>query len=126
MSALDTLKQDFFKVVKESPDQRWTSFEKQLEKLSCKISDRAIVALAAELSKMRQLSHADCDQLTGAPGGLLFGLPRVLEWRLAFHMADAAQAIADERKPESIEPGFDEELDVYRAFLRSANDPRSF
>lgn len=126
MSALDKLKKEFFRVAKGSPDQRWASFEQQLDQLARAISDRAIAALAAEVPKMRQLSNGDSDQLKGAPDGLVFGLPGVLEWRLAFHMADAAQSFVDERKPESSEPGFDEELDLYRAFLTSASEPRSF
>ena len=86
----------------------------QFDDLVRQVSDTALLSMAAEASRLRELAEAR--PVTEAePKELLFGLPGILAWRVAQTLAGAAQGLADARQPESMEAGFDEEVDLYQA-----------
>jgi hypothetical protein len=114
MDALDTLKQEFFAVVRDRPEERWQAFTAQFDDLVRQVSETALLSLAAEISRLRELAEARPAEEV-EPKELLFGLPTILAWRVAGHVAAAAQATAQARQPESVEAGYDEEADIYRA-----------
>jgi hypothetical protein len=114
MDALENLQKEFFAVVRENPEERWDALTKQVDALLNTVKQDALRGLAAEAAELRERAKPPSVQ-QDAPGGLLFGLPTILAWRVAWHVAAAAQATAQARQPESIEAGYDEEVDMYRA-----------
>jgi hypothetical protein len=114
MDALEKLRQEFFAVVRENPEERWDALTKQVDAMLNTVKQDALRGLAAEATELRERASASASQ-EGVPGGLLFGLPTILAWRVAGHVAAAAQATAQARQPESVEAGYDEEADIYRA-----------
>ena len=119
MDALDTLKQEFFAVVRDRPEERWKEFSAQFDELVRQVSETALLSLAAEASGLRGLAEAR-PAAEAEPKDLLFGLPTVLAWRMAQSLADAALGVAQARQPESMEAGSDEEVDRYQALRFSA------
>lgn len=114
MDALETLKQEFFAVVRDRPEERWEEFTAQFDDLVRQVSETALLSLAAEASKLRELAQARPAEEV-EPNELLFGLQTILDWRVAHALAGAALGVADARQPESMEAGSDEELDLYQA-----------
>ena len=125
MDALETLKQEFFAVVRDRPEQRWEEFTAQFDDLVRQVSETALLSLAAEASKLREIPKARPAEEV-EPKELLFGLPTILDWRLAQALAGAAIGVADARQPESMEAGSDEEVDRYRALWCSADSNHLF
>jgi hypothetical protein len=114
MDALEKLQKEFFAVVRENREERWDALTKEVDALLNTVKQDALRGLAAEAAELRERASASGAQ-EGAPGELLFGLPTILAWRVAWHVAAAAQAAAQTRQPESMEAGYDEEVDMYRA-----------
>lgn len=114
MDALDTVKQAFFAVVQDRPEERWDAFIVQFDDLVRQVSENALLSLATEAAKLQELAKARPAEEV-EPKELLFGLPTILDWRVAQALAGAAQGVADARQPTSMEAGFDEEVDLYQA-----------
>ena len=114
MDALETLKQEFFAVVRDRPEERWEEFTAQFDNLVRQVSETALLGLAAEASGLRGLAEARPAEEV-EPNELLFGLPTILAWRMAQSFADAALGVAQARQPDSMEAGSDEELDLCQA-----------
>ena len=114
MDALDTLKQEFFAVVQDRREERWDVFKAQFDDLVRQVSENALLSLATEAAKLRELAKARPAEEV-EPKELLFGLPTILDWRVAQALAGAALGVADARQPESLEVGADEEFDFYQA-----------
>ena len=125
MDALDTLKQEFFAVVQDRPEERWDAFKAQFDNLVRQVSETALLSLAAEVSRLRELAEARPAEEV-EPKELLFGLQKVLDWRVAQALAGAALGVADARQPESLEVGSDEEFDLYKALWISADSNHLF
>ena len=122
MDALEALKQEFFAVVQDRPEERWDAFKAEFDDLVRQVSETALLSLAAEAAKLRGLAKARPAEEV-EPKALLFGLPTILDWRAAQALAGAALAIADARQPESLEVGSDEEFDLYQAlWLKPSSD----
>ena len=114
MDALETLKPEFFAVVRDRPGGRWVAFTAQFDNLVRQVSETALLGLAAVALELRELARARrVEELE--PKALLFGLPTILDWRVAQALAGAALGVADARHAESMEAGCDEEVDLYRA-----------
>ena len=114
MDALETFKKEFFAVVQDRPEERWDEFTVQYNALVRAVSETALLRLAAEVSELRELAKARPVEEV-EPKELLLGLPGIFAWRMAQALAGAAQGLADARQPESMEAGFDEEVDLYQA-----------
>jgi hypothetical protein len=125
MDALETLKQEFFAVVQDRPEERWDAFAVQFNDLVRQVSETALISLAAEASKLRELAQARPTEEV-EPKELLFGLPTIFDWRVAQALAGAALGFADARQPGSMEVGSDEEFDLYQALLSSSSSNPSF
>jgi hypothetical protein len=125
MDALDTLKQEFFAVVRDRPEERWQAFTAQFDDLVRQVSETALLSLAAEISRLRELAEARPAEEV-EPKELLFGLPTILDRRLAQTLAGAAMGVADARQPESMEAGYDEEVDLYRVISSSSDSGSLF
>ena len=82
MDALETLKQEFFAVVRDRPEERWDAFKAQFDDLVRQVSETALLGLAAEASGLRGLAEARPAEEV-KPKELLFGLPTILAWRVA-------------------------------------------
>jgi hypothetical protein len=114
MDALEALKQEFFAVVQDRPEERWDAFKAQFDDLVRQVSETALLSLATEAAKLREMAKARPAEEV-EPKELLFGLPTILDWRAAQALAGAAVGVADARQPESLEVGSDEEFDLYQA-----------
>jgi hypothetical protein len=125
MDALDTLKQEFFAVVRDRPEERWQAFTAQFDDLVRQVSETALLSLAAEASELRELAEAR-PATEAEPKELLFGLPTILAWRAAQTLAEAALRVAEARQPESMEAGSDEDFDRYQALRFSADSNHLF
>ena len=125
MDALDTLKQEFLAVVRDRPEERWDAFKAQFDDLVRQVSETALLSLAAEASELRELAEAR-PATEAEPKELLFGLPTILSWRTAQSLAEAALGVAQARQPESMEAGYDEELDRYQALRFSVDSNHPF
>lgn len=125
MDALETLEKEFFAVVQDRPQERWDEFTAQFDDLVRAVAETALLSLAAEATELRERAKARPVEEV-EPKELLFGLPGILAWRVAQALAGAAQGLADARQPESMEAGFDEEVDLYQALKSSPSSNPSF
>jgi hypothetical protein len=125
MDALEKLRQEFFAVVRENPEERWDALTKQVDALLNTVKQDALRGLAAEAAELRERASAS-GALEGAPGELLFGLPTILAWRVAWHVAHAARACDAACRPQAIEAGASEEVDTYGACWNAAPDEQKF
>jgi hypothetical protein len=81
----------------------------QVGELGRRASAAALEKLLEELSSLNERSSA-----RGDPSGSgLLELPAILNWRLSVYFRDAAIAIEEARRPESMEAGWDEQMDQY-------------
>ena len=120
MDALETLKREFLAVVRDRPEESWQAFTAQFDDLVRTVSETALLSLAAEASRLRELAEARSAEEV-EPKELLFGLPTIMAWRTAQSLAEAALGASQARQPESMEAGSDEEFDGYQALRISAD-----
>ena len=125
MDARDTLKQEFFAVVRDRPEERWQAFTEQFNDLVRTVSETALLSLAAEASELRELAEAR-PATEAEPKELLFDLPTILAWRTAQSLAEAAMGASQARQPESMEAGSDEDFDRYQVLRFSAGSNHLF
>ena len=112
---MNDLKQLHSRFLEECPDlsdERWQTLMAQLEELGWLVSTAALEKLLEELSSLKEKASARGDP----PEAGLLDLPTILAWRLSVYFRDAAVAMEKERRPESMEAGWDEQMDQYREF----------
>ena len=108
------LKQLHSRFLQECPDisdERWRALMAQVEELGRHASTATLQMLLEEISSLNQKASARGD----SPGAALLELPAILVWRLSVYLRDAAAVIEEARRPESMEGGWDEQVDAYRA-----------
>lgn len=114
MTDLNQLHSRFLQEYPNLSDERWQALMTQLEELGRQALHAALEQLLAELSTLGEKAPARGD----APETGLLDLPTIMAWRLSVHFRDAAMAIEEARRPESMEAGWDEEMDQYRELWR--------
>jgi hypothetical protein len=114
MNELDQMHSRFLQEFPNQSDEGWQALRGQVEGLARQASKAAIEGLLGELSSLTQKASARGEI---SEVGLL-DLPTILAWRLSVYFRNAAMAIEETRRPESMEAGWDEEMDQYRELWR--------
>ena len=120
MNESNDLKRQFLALVADQPAERWESVTAQVEQLAGEASRAAIEEFLREFALLDQGAGSSGESVAAR----FLDLPRILAWRLSLHFRDAAVAAEQARKPESIEPGWDEQVDEYRALLGGGSPGR--
>jgi len=110
---MNDLKQLHSRFLEECPDlsdERWEALMVQVEDVGRQASISTLEKLLEELSSR----HERATSRGHSAGTDLLDLPTILAWRLSVYFRDTAVAIEEERRPESMEAGWDEQMDLYR------------
>jgi hypothetical protein len=110
MVDLDQLHSRFLQAFSNHSEEHWQALRGQVEELARQASNAAIEGLLGELSNLNEKASARGD----IPEAALLNLPTILAWRVSVYFRDAAVAIEEARRPESMEAGWDEQMDQYR------------
>ena len=94
-------------------DEHWHALLSQVEELSRQATTAAMEKLLEEFSSLNQKAAARENE----PDARLLDLPEILAWRISVYLRDAAVAIEEAHRPESMEAGWDEQVDIYRGLL---------
>lgn len=110
---MNDLTQLHYRFLQECPDlsdERWQGLMASAKALSRQATTGAMEMLLEELASLNQKAAVQGNE----PDTRLLDLPAILAWRLRVYFRDAAVALEEGCRPESMEAGWDEQMDLYR------------